>query len=337
MTRPHPAQAMDDRQRTATPATLQGTEAGPPVPHLSLELWQETAGGRASLINLSENHTFRIDAPQGRTVLRLHRPGYQTMTSIQSELAWLSALARDTDLPVVRPLPGRNGELVQLVGTERHAVLFAFERGVEPTVGTPELFGMLGRFAATAHTHVRDWERPKWFTRPSWTAQTMLSPDGLWGDWRRAPGLGPVRDMLDAVEARLVETLSDYGTGADRFGLVHADMRLANLLADGERLRLLDFDDCGFGWFLYDLAAALSFIETDPAVPALQQAWLEGYRQIRELSAEDIAMVPAMILLRRMVLLAWIGSHAETDLARSQAPHFAAGTAELGRRWLTGD
>ena len=73
------------------------------VDDLRLDLWRETAGGRATLINLSENHTFRIDAPAGRTVLRVHRPGYHTAASIESELAWLEALRRDTDLPVVRP------------------------------------------------------------------------------------------------------------------------------------------------------------------------------------------------------------------------------------------
>ncbi len=39
-------------------------------------------------------------------------------------------------------------------------------------------------------------------------------------------------------------------------------MRLANLLIDGDRVTLIDFDDCGFGWFMYDFAAAISFFET---------------------------------------------------------------------------
>ena len=81
-----------------------------------------------------------------------------------------------------------------------------------------------------------------------------------------------------------------------RFGLIHADMRLANLLVDGERTVLLDFDDSGFGWFLYDLAASLSFYETSPQVPALIRAWLTGYLEVRALKPEDIRMIDAMIL-----------------------------------------
>ncbi len=300
---------------------------------LRLDLWRETANGRATLINLSENHTFRIDAPAGRTVLRVHRPGYQSAASIESELAWLAALRRDTDLPVVRPLPGRNGDLVQKMNG-RHAVLFAFEEGREPVSGSVALFRTIGAFAAAAHLHAMNWQRPANFTRPTWSAEAMLEPDGLWGDWRRAPGVAPVRGALDDISARLHRELAVYGQSDDRFGLIHADMRLANLLVDGPRTTLLDFDDSGFGWFMYDLGSALSFIDQTPEAPALRAAWLEGYTALRPPAAADLAIIDAMILLRRMVLLAWIGTHGETQLAQAHAATFAADTARAGQAWL---
>lgn len=163
----------------------------------------------------------------------------------------------------------------------------------------------------------------------------MLDADGPWGDWRRAPAAaGATGRTLQALEQRLRSDLATYGTGADRFGLIHADMRLANLLVEGDAVTVIDFDDCGYGWFLYDLAAALSFIETSPQAPHLKARWLQGYRAIRRLSDEDLAMVEAMILLRRMALLAWIGSHGETELARSHADRFAAETAMLAQGYL---
>lgn len=303
------------------------------MPDLRLDLWRETENGRATLINLSENHTYRIDAPAGPSVLRLHRPGYHTLAGIESELAWLQALARDTDLPVVRPLLGRDGRLVQQMAG-RHAVLFAFETGREPLAGSSGLFRTLGAFAAKAHLHVAAWQLPAGFSRPTWSAATMLDPEGLWGDWRKAPGVPPVRSILDALSETLHRHLAAYGQSPDRFGLIHADMRLANLLVDGPCNVLLDFDDCGFGWFMYDLAAALSFIDMSDDVPVLQQAWLDGYAALRPLTAADTAIIPVMILLRRMVLLAWIGTHGETSLAQSQASRFAADTAMLGQAWL---
>jgi Ser/Thr protein kinase RdoA (MazF antagonist) len=111
-------------------------------------------------------------------------------------------------------------------------------------------------------------------------------------------------------------------------------MRLANLLVEGGRVTLIDFDDCGFGWFMYDFAAAISFHERDTQAPVWRRRWLAGYRRVRALSAADLAALDTMILLRRMALLAWIGSHGETELAQAQAPRFAAATAELALPYL---
>jgi Ser/Thr protein kinase RdoA (MazF antagonist) len=273
--------------------------------------------------------------------LRVHRPHYQSAASIESELAWLEALRRDTELPVPQPLAGRNGRLLQTLvlrdGEPRYAVLFAEEPGVEPQ---PEddlgnLFETLGRFAATAHAHAQRFVPPAGFSRQVWTAGAILERDGLWGDWRLAPGVsGSVGRRLAELDARLHSELALYGTGRDRFGLIHADMRLANLLVADGRLTLIDFDDCGFSWFMYDFAAAVSFFEDSPKIPALRRRWLDGYATVRPLSQADVAILDAMVLLRRMALLAWIGSHAETDLARRHAPNFAAATAELAGPYL---
>ena len=78
----------------------------------ALSLWPELAGGRARLINHSENQTFLVETERrGRFTLRVHRPGYQSRPAIESELAWMAALRRDTDVPIPEPLPGADGQL----------------------------------------------------------------------------------------------------------------------------------------------------------------------------------------------------------------------------------
>lgn len=302
-----------------------------------LTRWPELAGARHALVNHSENHTYRLDGPRdARHMLRLHRPGYQSRAAIASELAWLEALAT-TVIPVPHPIAGADGEALQEVAPGRFAVLFRFETGAQPQISDDQtgLFRTLGRFAAEAHRHVIAWDKPEAFERPRWDADGLLGPDSAWGDWRGAPHVaGEVREGLEALEARLRVRLAEYGEGPARFGLIHADMRLANLLVDGERTVLLDFDDSGFGWFLYDLAASLSFHETSQQVPILIRSWLSGYLEVRGLTAADIGMIDTMIMLRRMALLAWIGSHAETDLAKAHAEDFAADTARLAQQYL---
>lgn len=306
--------------------------------------WPQLAGARPVLINYSENHTFRLDAVDGsRFTLRIHRPDYQSLGNIESELAWLDAISRDTDLPIARPVFGIDGKLLQHLhlsnGEHRLAVLFHFIEGSEPTpkgdlVG---LFGTLGNYAARLHRHVTEWHPPRGFQRQAWNASTILDSDGLWGNWRIAPGVDTtVTIILQRLDTALRTRLAAYGTGPDRYGLIHADMRLGNLLVDGEHVSLIDFDDCGFCWFAYDFAAAISFHETRSDIPQLKAAWIDAYQKVRPFSREDTDAIDSMVMLRRMALLAWIGSHIETDLAQTHLPGFAEGTANLAERYLQG-
>jgi len=310
----------------------------------ALALWPQTANCTARLINHSENHTFLIDRDGVPAFcLRVHRPGYQSRASIESELIWLTALRRDVGVQAPAPVAGSNGQHLQEIrtgaGDFRLAVLFPFAAGSEPQPDDDleALFHTLGGFAARMHSHATQWTPPAGFERQVWSAAHILDSNGLWGDWRQAPGIdAPMRLVLDRLDTELRRRLDDYGTAPDRFGLIHADMRLGNLLVNGDTVTLIDFDDCGFCWFSYDFAAAISFHETHPAVPALRGAWLAGYQSIRPFSTEDIAALETMVLLRRMALLAWIGSHAETGLAQAHADGFAAGTVMLAERYLDG-
>ncbi|MBU1304247.1 MAG: phosphotransferase [Alphaproteobacteria bacterium] len=311
----------------------------------ALSLWPDLANGTGELVNYSENHTFRIDTPaKGSFSLRVHRQGYQSEAAIRSELAWLEAIGRDTTVPVPQPIAGRDGRLLQVFtapdGTQRLAVLFHQIAGSEPDTDSdlPGLFATLGAYAAQLHRHAMAWQqRPDDFDRPVWHAAAILAPDGLWGDWRLSPDVdAEARQLLETVSHLLTERLDAYGTGADRFGLIHADMRLGNLLVDADRVTLIDFDDCGFCWFAYDFAAAISFHEMRADMPALRDAWLDGYGGVGALAPPALASIDSMVMLRRMALLAWIGSHGETQLAQTHRPGFAAGTLNLARRYLRG-
>ena len=112
-------------------------------------------------------------------------------------------------------------------------------------------------------------------------------------------------------------------------------MRLANLLVDGETVKVLDFDDSGFSWRLYDAATAVSFFEHEPHVPDLMAAWVEGYRRVLDLPAIDEAEIPTFVMLRRMILVAWIGSHSETDLAQSMGVAYTESTGPLCDDYLS--
>jgi len=295
-----------------------------------------------TLLNVSENGTFRIDDPElGRSVLRVHRTGYHAREAIESELAWISALRRDGVVETPAFIPAPNGDDVVLVrsaaGDERFVVRFEWVDGVEPTEDRlAQDFEELGGITARLHRHARSWPRPPGFTRFEWDYDTSLGENGHWGRWQDGLGVGAEETMvLGRCAAVVKRRLDAYGNGPDRFGLVHADMRLANLLVNGSKVTVIDFDDCGLSWYMYDLGSSLSFIEHEPYVPELMDAWVRGYRAVAPLGLEDEHELPTFVMLRRLLLVAWIGSHSDTVTGQEMGPEYAATSCRLAEEYMS--
>jgi Ser/Thr protein kinase RdoA (MazF antagonist) len=284
-----------------------------------------------------------VDSPSAgqRWALRVHRDGYHTRRAIESELAWMQALRAEAGVHTPRPVPGRDGELIQEIqlngAVPRRCVLCHWLEGREPDecgdlIGP---FEQLGEVSGRMHEHARHWTVPPAFERPTWDFDTSIGERPMWGSWKDGVAITPERLALftrlrDAIGRRLER----FGKAPHRFGLVHADIRLANLLMHDGGMRVIDFDDCGFSWFLYDCATALSFIEHRTDVVDLISAWAKGYRRVRELSAEEQAEILTFVMLRRLLLVAWVGSHPGTDLAQRMGDNYTAGTVDLAERYL---
>jgi Ser/Thr protein kinase RdoA (MazF antagonist) len=312
--------------------------------------WGYGGDAELDLLCVSENATYLVrDLRREPAVLRLNRPGYLAHDAIASELAWTAALRTANVACTPRWVPTLSGEPVARVkqpagGASRHAVLFDFARGEHPDDPQDGL-AEIGEIAARLHAHARSWPRPEGFTRFSWDLPAALGGDGRpsrWGDWRDAV-TGNDRRLLETAESQVRQALSAYGQSPARYGLIHADLRAANLIVDaadqlghGPRVTVIDFDDCGYSWFLYDAAGSVSFLEHRSELPELVAGWLDGYRRVATLEPADLAAIPALIMLRRLQLQAWAASHAETDMVRSLGTAFAAETVLVAERFLDG-
>ena len=308
-----------------------------------LDKWELDPQTNVELLTISENATFRAEEPGSRRqiVLRVYRPGYHTQQEIESELDWIVALRQEEIVETPEPLVVKTGGLLtsfELEGEHRFVVAFTFMTGVEPspTANLNSSFEQLGAISARLHQHVRSWKRPTAFVRKIWNFDTTVGSKSHWGDWRFAPKLTKDGEqLLEKTCLKLKRQLIEFGEGSDRFGLIHADLRLANLLVEGDRLGIIDFDDCGFGWFGYDFAAAVSFLEHESIIAELEDYWIQGYRSVTSLSEESVNMLPNFVMLRRLLLTAWIGSHPETPTAKEVAETYTTGTLMLADNFLS--
>lgn len=250
-----------------------------------------------------ENAVHEMALPKGRAALRLHRMGYQTTAAIRSELWWCDALAR-AGLPVPPALPALDGDVLVTLSNGRHASAVGWlegealgEAGVPftlPLQQTLDLHHALGELLARLHRATDELVLPDGFTRPRWDLDGLVGEAPFWGRfWDHPLADADQRAVLLRARDALQELLS-----GDQ-GLIHADVLRENVLVDQDHVSLIDFDDSGFGFRLYDLGTVLSQNLYEPAYPDIRDALMAGY------GTTDTDMVEAFTLARTCASVGW--------------------------------
>lgn len=254
-------------------------------------------------LRLRENEVYEISVAGQRAALRLHRVGYQSALAIRSELWWCAELSR-AGLPVPAALSLPDGGHLGQLASGRMASVVAWVEG-EPLgeAGVPLAGGVadqarlhhaLGRLLARVHRVTDQLVMPDWFARPRWDRDGLVGETPFWGRFWDHPALTPQEAAL-LREAR-VWLADDRLMGP--VGLVHADVLRENILVQGDALSLIDFDDSGFGFRLYDLGTVLSQNLYEPGYADIRAALCEGY-------GVDAATVDAFTLARVLASVGW--------------------------------
>ncbi len=164
------------------------------------------------------------------------------------------------------------------------------------------LFFALGREMARLHQVSDAWSPPQFFDRVHWDRDGLLGQAPLWDRFWENPELTAAdRDLFDRFRCAASDKLEEIGPTLD-FGLVHADLVPGNVLVDSNTLRLIDFDDGGFGYRLFDVATALLKHMSMADYPQLQNGLIEGYHSIRPL---DVAELDLFLALRSATYVGW--------------------------------
>jgi Ser/Thr protein kinase RdoA (MazF antagonist) len=272
-------------------------------------------------VHLSENVTFKAtDAHDGSPlVLRLHRPWYHTIDELRSERLWTRALIRagvaapeplltldgDDFAEVEVPATGerRWSGLARWVDGEMLADVVARETDLAAKL---RHFDRLGAIIARMHDQATGWTLPAGFRRHAVDADGLMGPQPFWGPFWDHAMLSPAeRSLLLDTRDTLHGALMRYGRQARTFSLIHADLHPWNVVVDDARAAVIDFDDTGFGWHLYDLAVALVSYQDHPEFAAFRDACIAGYRSVRAIADQDLALLPMFLLIRDMAQIGW--------------------------------
>lgn len=302
----------------------------------ALRLWG-LADRPCQLIAERENRVYRIEAPQGPVALRLHRPGLRTLAELQSELDWMAALAAG-GLTVPRPVPALDGRMVHTVGTIIADVLTwlpGAPMGRDGRLGAQDdlagAYRELGGQMAQLHRLSDGWTPPQGFVRPAWDRDGLVGERPLWGRFWENPLLtAPQATLLRQARDRAGARLGALAQGAD-YGLIHADLVPENVLMAPDGPGLIDFDDGGHGFRLFDLATALNrTLRADDPAP-LGRALLDGYRAARPI---DLDALPLFQALRSFTYVGWIVPRLREAGAEARAARSIALACTMAERLL---
>jgi len=264
-----------------------------------------------------DNAVWRADTADGRTyVVRLSVRDGRTAAQQRAEMSWLSSLAATGTVPAPVPVATTGGGHVVPVEVPGHdepctlAVLTWLPGAAEPPFRTPGVAQAMGAVTARLHEHSATVPLPG-FDRPVWDGATVLQTGHALTDPTARALLGPDGvDVLRRVTDRVVPVLAQ---GTDR-GRVHGDLHRENLLAlpDGG-VGMIDFDDCGTGPYLLDVATVLSSIHrlcrADPDTYArFAREFLTGYTSVRALPADTVDVLDAYLVLRDGFVLNFVAA-----------------------------
>jgi Ser/Thr protein kinase RdoA (MazF antagonist) len=301
-------------------------------------------------IKVRENAVFRVVlAGGGRAVLRVHRLGYHSDAALRSEFSWMRALGgAGVAVPqVIRSRHGRDFESVETPALHGARQVDVFEWIEGRQLGSVEAsidgdaatvasqYQTIGAITARMHNQSAAWQPPADFVRHAWDAAGLVGEQPLWGRfWELAALTAAARNLLLAARARIADGLTAFGVGPDRYGLIHADLVAENILVDGSTMRVIDFDDAGFGWHLFDIATSLYFVTGDSIYPTAREALIRGYRGERALPEDAIRRLPLFMAARATTYLGWVHTRQGTETARELTPYLIERACAVAEEFL---
>ena len=246
----------------------------------------------------------------------------------EGELIWLAALRDEAGLPVPEPVPTPDDRLFIILKTPgvphgRIVSLMHWVDGQQLTAKSlrPQHVKAWGQLVGRLHKFATTWKPPEDFTRFHW-------------DWDGILGNGVLQEPVDeliasmpekyrvpfeAISAETKSAMAALGTKPEVYGMVHIDMYLENVLFKAGEPRIIDFEDCGFGYYLYDLAITLSQWLWNDEMSWFREVFLDGYTQTHSLTNEHLKYLDLFIGTRFADFTLWGTAFIVHDPARAES------------------
>ncbi|KGA20401.1 hypothetical protein GM50_1590 [freshwater metagenome] len=259
----------------------------------------------AVLINFEYNATLKVQTDGQLFALRVNINSPRTPDNLAAEIAWVNYLARDGQVNVPAPIANKEGDFHTSIFHEPsqrtlHCVLYSWldgeELGDEPSI---EQLRALGAAMATLHKSSENFELPTGSKLPLLSDPMWETEDFLLGE-KSVLDLQAKALIARGLDAIASETKKLFASQKPQ--IIHADLHGWNVMWNDGKLSVLDFDDCGIGLPLQDLATAIYYLDT----PEQDAALKEGYSSVAPLPDHSQSDLDMLLLQRRIILLNYL-------------------------------
>ncbi len=282
------------------------------------------------LVSQSENTVFKVTShDQQEYALRIHRPGYNSLTELKSEQIWSQSLS-EARIKIPAAYKTNAGDyylqlewndslclvgLMQWINaTSLQSIL---EKRTEPSF-LVEKVAAIGRICAQLHNQATTWQPPDDFDRHHLNVEGFLGEQPFWGRFWEAPLLSSEeQELFIMTREKLKRILLAHGEHKNTFSMIHADLHAGNFLVVDGDLLVIDFDDAGFGWHIYDLAVALSVYRERENFESIKHSMIKAYRQVRDISNDELSLLPYFFLIRTLASIGWASDRPEVTSPES--------------------
>lgn len=253
------------------------------------------------------NDTYQVYCDHTRYFLRVYRHGAFPRQANEFEVEALNYLHQN-GISVAYPIPRKSGGyLTEINAPEgpRLALLTALAEGSEPDYDSADVCHTVGQSVAKMHT------ASSGFTTK--LKRSNLGLNGLFDDsiLTIRSFLADRRDAMGTIEKISQETRKAISNAPDEsldFGICHGDMHGGNMhIDDSQQVTFFDFEECAFGYRVYDLATLKwgTSLGNDERRAQRWPALLEGYESVRPLSHVEKSLVDSFMILRELAEAAY--------------------------------
>jgi Ser/Thr protein kinase RdoA (MazF antagonist) len=295
-------------------------------------------GARLTFLQYFSNIIYRVDVPDSsdqrasgpyipnRYVLRIH--AMDDEDAIVSELTWLKALDQEAGLPVPAPVLTLNGKLLAKISNPgvpngRVISLMRWLDGRKLQRGLrPQHLNALGQVVAFMHNFSASWNPPVGFSRPHWDWEAQLGGIMFEHSMEELIASMPprIQEPFQVVSQKARQVMEALGKGPDAYGLIHADLYAENVLYKGGIAYPIDFEDCGYGYWMDDIAVVLCQWAWGTDWQRMCDAFREGYDQVRRLLEEQWEKLDLFVATQFATMVLWASEFIKHDPMR-QAEH----------------